>query len=69
MVKQKRLSDQVKQAMLWIVAFPIIWSIILSIYQGMSFTDPQTWGLLLGAFAASILSLLWGWACSRILKF
>ena len=60
MVKQKRLSDQVKQAMLWIVAFPIIWSIILSIYQGMSFTDPQTWGLLLGAFAASILSFIMG---------
>ena len=28
MVKQKRLSDQVKQAMLWIVAFPIAWSFI-----------------------------------------
>ena len=39
MVKQRRLSDQVKQAMLWIVAFPVAWSIILSIYQGMSFTE------------------------------
>ena len=60
MVKQRRLSDQVKQAMLWIVAFPVAWSIILSIYQGMSFTDSQTWGLLLGAFAASILSFIMG---------
>jgi putative nucleotidyltransferase with HDIG domain len=60
MVKQKRLSDQVKQAMLWIVAFPIVWSIILSIYQGMSFMDSQTWGLLLGAFAASMLSFIMG---------
>lgn len=60
MVKQRRLSDQVKQAMLWVVAFPIAWSIILSIYQGMSFTDSQTWTLLLAAFAASILSFIMG---------
>lgn len=60
MVKQRRLSDQVKQAMLWVVAFPIAWSIILSIYQGMSFSDSQTWTLLLAAFAASILSFIMG---------
>lgn len=60
MVKQKRLSDQVKQALLWIVAFPIVWSFILSIYQGMSFTDSKTWGLLLGAFAGSVLSFIMG---------
>lgn len=60
MVKQRRLSDQVKQAMLWVVAFPIVWSIILSIYQGMSFSDSQTWTLLLAAFAASILSFIMG---------
>ncbi|MDT2828039.1 MAG: HD family phosphohydrolase [Enterococcus viikkiensis] len=60
MVKQKRLSDQVKQASLWIIAFPIAWAIILTIYQGLSFADSQTWGMLLGAFAASMLSFIMG---------
>lgn len=60
MVKQRRLSDQVKQASLWIIAFPIAWGIILTIYQGLSFADSQTWGMLLGAFAASMLSFIMG---------
>ena len=60
MVKQRRLSDQVKQASLWIIAFPIAWGIILTIYQGLSFVDSQTWGMLLGAFAASMLSFIMG---------
>ncbi|WP_407855462.1 HD family phosphohydrolase [Enterococcus hailinensis] len=60
MVKQQRLSDQIKQALLWIVAFPIVWSVVLSVYQGLSFADSKTWGLLLSAVAASILSFIMG---------
>lgn len=60
MVKQKRVSDQAKQALLWIVIFPIIWAIILNIYQGLSFTNSATWGTLICAVAGSLLSFLLG---------
>lgn len=60
MVKQKRVSDQAKQALLWIVIFPFIWAIILNIYQGLSFTNSATWGTLICAVAGSLLSFLLG---------
>ncbi len=60
MVKQKRVSDQAKQALLWIVVFPFVWAIVLNIYQGLSFSNSATWGTLICAVAGSLLSFLLG---------
>lgn len=60
MVKQKRIADQAKQALLWVVLFPVLWTIVLNIYQGLSAFDSRTWTTLISSFAGSMFSILLG---------
>lgn len=60
MVKQKRIADQAKQALLWVVLFPVLWTIVLNIYQGLSVFDSRTWTTLISSFAGSMFSILLG---------
>ncbi|GCF93484.1 HDIG domain-containing protein [Enterococcus florum] len=60
MVKQKRVTDQARQALLWLVVFPFMWNIVLNVYQGLAFTNSQTWGTFICAAAGALLSFLLG---------
>ena len=60
MVKQQKISNQTKQAFLWIVLFPLLWALVLVVYQGLSFGDGKTWETIFCALAGSLLSFLLG---------
>lgn len=60
MVKQHRLADQAKQALLWVVIFPVLWNIVLNVYQGLSVVDTRFWTGLICSFAGATLSILLG---------
>lgn len=58
MIKRERLSTQGKKAVVWLVFFPFLLSVILVVYQGMDFARGNTWTTIVCAFAGSLLSYL-----------
>lgn len=60
LLQRKRISRQGKQAVVWIVIFPLAINIVLMILQGMDFAGSQPWFALACSLAGNILSLLLG---------
>lgn len=54
----KRIVDQGVKSVVWVVIFPFLMNLILVIFQGMNFSNGQTWVTLACSLAGSILSLL-----------
>ncbi|KAF1295818.1 hypothetical protein BAU15_04600 [Enterococcus sp. JM4C] len=57
-VKHQRISEQGWPAVMWVVIFPVLMNAILTIYQGMSFSDGKTWTALVCGLAGCLLSFL-----------
>ncbi|MHC5268090.1 HD family phosphohydrolase [Enterococcus sp. LJL98] len=58
LLKRKRISEQGVAALAWIIFFPIWMSVVLVIYQGMSFSDSRAWMNLIMSLIGGILSLV-----------
>lgn len=57
-VKRQRISQQGWPAVMWIIVFPFLMNIVLVVFQGMDFGDPQTWTTMICGLAGSVLSFL-----------
>ncbi|CAM3946831.1 HD family phosphohydrolase [Catellicoccus marimammalium] len=58
LVKRKRIAQQIFPSFLWLIAYPVIFQVILMIYQGMDFTSRETWLTLLCVVIGCGLSFL-----------
>lgn len=58
LIKRERIGSQVGAASLWLIIFPILFTVILNIYQGLDLGDAKTVSTIACAFAGSILSFL-----------
>lgn len=58
LMKQKRLGNQMGSALILLVFFPFLLSIMLITYQGLQITDGKTWSSLLCALIGSVLTFL-----------
>lgn len=58
LIKRERIGRQLGAAALWLIVFPVIFVFVVTIYQGMDFTDSKTIATLLCAFAGSIFTYL-----------
>lgn len=60
LIDRKRITEQGWTALFWLVIFPAMMNIVLTIYQGMSFTSGKTWLMLGCGFAGALLSFVLG---------
>jgi len=58
MVKRARIASQGKTAIVWVIVFPFLLSMMLVIFQGMDFARGNTWTTIFCALAGSLLSYL-----------
>lgn len=58
LIKRERIGRQLGAAALWIIVFPMLFVFVVTVYQGMDFTDSKTVATLLCAFAGSLFTYL-----------
>ncbi|HAB95881.1 MAG TPA: hypothetical protein DCE83_03575, partial [Enterococcus sp.] len=58
MIKRARIASQGKIAVMWVIVFPLLLSIMLVIFQGMDLARGNTWTTLVCGLAGSLLSYL-----------
>lgn len=57
-VKRERISKQGWPAVMWIIVFPFLMTLVLIVFQGMNFSDSKTWMTVICGLAGNILSFL-----------
>ncbi|WP_368262213.1 HD family phosphohydrolase, partial [Enterococcus gallinarum] len=58
MIRRERIASQGRTAIMWVIVFPFLLSVMLVIFQGMDFARGNTWTTIICALAGSLLSYL-----------
>lgn len=58
LIKQDRIGRQLRTAALWLIAFPMLFSLVVTTYQGMEISDSKTLTMLLCVFVGSVFTFL-----------